>query len=94
MVRRAAPGVPRFGRCPSSLKVLVGNVDSIDYQGIADPTARVEKLVRECAGINDALILVGSSMGGHVATAAATTLGGGGPVRGLLRHTIWKGIRN
>ena len=45
--------------------------DSIDYQGIADPTARVDKLRRECADISEKLILVGSSMGGHVATAAA-----------------------
>lgn len=45
--------------------------DSIDYQGIADPTERVEKLVAACDGIDDTLILVGSSMGGHVATAAA-----------------------
>lgn len=48
--------------------------DSIDYQGIADPSERVRKLVRECADINDTLVLVGSSMGGHVATAAAGTL--------------------
>jgi predicted esterase len=48
--------------------------DSIDYQGIEDPTERVEKCVRECAGISDRLILVGSSMGGHVATAAAERL--------------------
>lgn len=53
-------------------------VDSIDYQGIADPTDRVEKLLRECAEINDSLILVGSSMGGHVATAAAEALGAAG----------------
>ena len=46
-------------------------VDSIDYQGIADPTERVEKCVRQCAEIDDRIILVGSSMGGHVATAAA-----------------------
>lgn len=52
--------------------------DSIDYQGIADPTARVEKLVAECGDFNDALILVGSSMGGHVATAAAARLGAAG----------------
>lgn len=48
--------------------------DSIDYQGIADPTERVDKLVAECSGIDDTLVLVGSSMGGHVATAAAATL--------------------
>ncbi len=50
-------------------------VDSIDYQGIADPTERVEKCVRECAAIDDELVLVGSSMGGHVATAAAQRAG-------------------
>jgi predicted esterase len=48
--------------------------ESIDYQGIADPTDRVNKLVAECAGIKDPLVLVGSSMGGHVATAAAAEL--------------------
>ena len=52
--------------------------DSIDYQGIADPTERVEKCVRECADIDAPLILVGSSMGGHVATAAAERLDAAG----------------
>ena len=52
--------------------------DSIDYQGIADPTERVDKLVAEAEGIDDKLILVGSSMGGHVATAAAERLGAAG----------------
>ena len=44
---------------------------SIDYRGIADPGQRVAKLLRECRAIDDELVLVGSSMGGHVATAAA-----------------------
>lgn len=52
--------------------------DSIDYRGIADPAERVEKCVRECRGIRDKLVLVGSSMGGHVATAAAQRLGAAG----------------
>jgi len=52
--------------------------DSIDYQGMADPTARVEKLIASCDTIDDELILVGSSMGGHVATAAAQRLGAAG----------------
>ncbi len=56
-------------------KGLGCKVGSIDYQGIADPTERVDKLLSECAGITEPLILVGSSMGGHVATAAAATLG-------------------
>jgi predicted esterase len=49
--------------------------ESIDYQGIADPTVRVTKLVRECRAIEEPLLLVGSSMGGHVATAAAAEVG-------------------
>ena len=53
-------------------------VDSIDYQGIADPTERVDKLIEQCRGIEDALVLVGSSMGGHVATAAAERVGAAG----------------
>lgn len=52
--------------------------DSIDYQGIPDPTERVEKLIAAGRDIADPLILVGSSMGGHVATAAADTLGAAG----------------
>lgn len=52
--------------------------DSIDYQGIADPTERVDKLIAAAGDIDDTLILVGSSMGGHVATAAAASLGAAG----------------
>jgi len=58
---------------------LVGNMGlashSIDYRGIADPAERVQKCVDECASFDDSLILVGSSMGGHVATAAAVETG-------------------
>ena len=52
--------------------------DSIDYRGIADPNERADKLLAECADIDDRLVLVGSSMGGHVATAAAEKLGAAG----------------
>ncbi len=48
---------------------------SVDYQGIADPTDRVDKLLAECANVEEPLVLVGSSMGGHVATAAAAQVG-------------------
>jgi predicted esterase len=60
------------------VKSLGCAADSIDYRGIVEPTERVAKLVRECAHIKDRLILVGSSMGGHVATAAADELGAAG----------------
>ncbi len=52
--------------------------DSIDYRGIDDPAERVAKLLRECAGVDQPLVLVGSSMGGHVATAAAGRLDAAG----------------
>jgi len=59
-------------------KAVGCEADSIDYQGIADPTERVQKLIAEAGGIEDRLILVGSSMGGHVATAAAEQMGAAG----------------
>jgi surfactin synthase thioesterase subunit len=46
----------------------------VDYRGIADPSKRIEKLIAECRHIEEPLILVGSSMGGYVATAAAAPL--------------------
>ena len=51
---------------------------SIDYQGIESPTERVKKLIAECGPIEDRLVLVGSSMGGHVATAAAEIVNAAG----------------
>ena len=49
-------------------------VESIDYQGIDEPADRVKLLLSECEQIHDSLILVGSSMGGHVATAGADSV--------------------
>ena len=49
--------------------------ESVDYQGIADPTDRVDTLVKACDAFDAPLVLVGSSMGGHVATAAADAVG-------------------
>jgi len=46
-------------------------VKSIDYQGIEAADHRVMKLVSECLSIKEAICLVGSSMGGFVASAAA-----------------------
>lgn len=45
--------------------------ESVDYQGIADAGERVARLIAETRDVTEPLILVGSSMGGHVATAAA-----------------------
>lgn len=49
-------------------------VESVDYSGMEDPTLRVRKLVEVGAGLEQPLVLVGSSMGGHVSAAAAGRL--------------------
>ena len=45
--------------------------ESVDYRGIDDPAARVNRLIEFAAGLEGPLVLVGSSMGGHVSAAAA-----------------------
>jgi len=49
--------------------------DSVDYQGMANPGDRVSKLKEMCVAADEPIVLVGSSMGGHVATAAAGEAG-------------------
>jgi pimeloyl-ACP methyl ester carboxylesterase len=46
-------------------------VESVDYRGMEDPAARVRKLIETAASLGGSLVLVGSSMGGHVCAAAA-----------------------
>lgn len=60
------------------VKSLGCEADSIDYQGMREPQERVDKLLASAGDIDDKLVLVGSSMGGHVATAAAEQLGAAG----------------
>jgi alpha/beta superfamily hydrolase len=49
-------------------------VESVDYQGIEDPTKRVDKLLEAGSTMQGSMVLVGSSMGGHVSAAAARRL--------------------
>jgi len=53
-------------------------VESVDYRGMADPAARVAKLLEFCKTLPSAPVLVGSSMGGHVATAVSIEVGARG----------------
>ena len=55
-------------------------VDSIDYRGMPDPAARAKKLVARMRDCSEEILLVGSSMGGYVAVAAAQER----PVAGLF----------
>ncbi len=54
-----------------AVRALGCEADSVDYQGIKHPSERVTKLIEYCKTLSGPLLLVGSSMGGHVATAAA-----------------------
>lgn len=76
--QESGPWGAKIKAMAAMVKELGCAADSIDYQVIADPTERVNKLIAECEGIDDRLILVGSSMGGHVATAAAERVGAAG----------------
>src|SRR3984893_3191592 len=53
-------------------------VESVDYRGLDDPGARVRKLIGLGKEFKGPLVLVGSSMGGHVSAAAASPLGARG----------------
>ena len=50
-------------------------MESVDYRGIDDPSERVKKLIGLSAVFKSPPVLVGSSMGGHVAAAAAGQVG-------------------
>jgi pimeloyl-ACP methyl ester carboxylesterase len=53
-------------------------VESVDYRGLDDPADRVRKLLGLGKEFVGPLVLVGSSMGGHVAAAAASRLDASG----------------
>ena len=48
------------------------DVESVDYRGMDDPAARVHKLIAVASELPESMVLVGSSMGGHVCAAAAS----------------------
>jgi pimeloyl-ACP methyl ester carboxylesterase len=49
-------------------------VESVDYRGLDDPSLRVKKLIGVGKELKEPMVLVGSSMGGHVSAAAAGAL--------------------
>jgi len=69
--QESGPWGTKIRAMADNVRALGCEADSIDYQGIADPTERVRKLVDSCRNVTAPIVLIGSSMGGHVATAAA-----------------------
>jgi alpha/beta superfamily hydrolase len=49
-------------------------VESVDYRGVDDVLERVKKLITVASALTGPMVLVGSSMGGHVSAAAAGIL--------------------
>ena len=76
--QESGPWGTKINAMAETVRSIGCEADSVDYQGIADPTERVNKLITYCEPLDDTLILVGSSMGGHVATAAADRVGAAG----------------
>ena len=72
--QESGPWGTKIQAMAEAVRGLGCRAESVDYQGIEDPTERVDKLIAECQGLTESLVLVGSSMGGHVATAAAAPL--------------------
>ena len=73
--QESGPWGTKIRAMAETVQALGCAADSIDYQGMVDPGERVEKCVAFCADLDDDVLLVGSSMGGHVATAAAARVG-------------------
>jgi predicted alpha/beta hydrolase family esterase len=48
-----------------------GDIHSIDYRDLPSPDDRVERLLTHLAQLTGNIVLVGSSMGGYVSTAAS-----------------------
>jgi len=48
--------------------------ESVDYRGIEEPQDRITRLLSYCRDLRGDLILVGSSMGAHVAASASRLL--------------------
>jgi pimeloyl-ACP methyl ester carboxylesterase len=78
--KESGPWGSKITAMAAAVRDLKVEVESVDYRGIDDPAARVAKLVDAVSKVQGPLVLVGSSMGGHVSAAAA----GRAQARGLF----------
>jgi len=72
--KESGPWGGKITAMASTVRSLRCAVESVDYRGLDDPAARVGKLIDTAAALEGPLVLVGSSMGGHVSAAAAAQL--------------------
>src|ERR1019366_5887627 len=78
--KESGPWGSKITAMAAAVQNLKFEVQSVDYRGIDDPAARVAKLLDTTSGLQGPLVLVGSSMGGHVSAAAAALV----PASGLF----------
>ena len=78
--QESGPWGTKIRSLADAARELGWSVESLDYQGMTDPQARVAKLRDYCRGQPGPIALAGSSMGGYVAAAVAAEV----PVRGLF----------
>lgn len=75
-----APWGPKIVAMAEVAKRHGCHVDSLDYRGMDDPSARVAKALTFCRTLNEPVVLVGSSLGGHIAAAVSSQV----PTRGMF----------
>jgi len=72
--KESGPWGSKITAMAAVVRDLPAAVESVDYRGLDDPADRVSKLIEAGAQLKEPMVLVGSSMGGHVSAAAAATL--------------------
>jgi len=72
--KESGPWGSKITAMAAAVRELPAAVESVDYRGLDDPADRVAKLIAEGGALEGPLVLVGSSMGGHVSAAAASRL--------------------
>jgi pimeloyl-ACP methyl ester carboxylesterase len=72
--RESGPWGSKITAMAAVVRDLGVAVESVDYRGLDDPADRVRKLVALAREFKEPAVLVGSSMGGHVAAAAASAV--------------------
>jgi pimeloyl-ACP methyl ester carboxylesterase len=69
--KESGPWGSKITAMAAVVRSLKLGVESVDCRGLDDPVQRVAKLLGVLSTLDGPLLLVGSSMGGHVAAAAA-----------------------
>jgi len=72
--KESGPWGSKITAMAAMVRDLEWAVESVDYRGLDDPAARVLRLIEQAGTLASPVVLVGSSMGGHVSAAAASRL--------------------